>query len=69
MIEEIGIETGSPVTSHELLQPTELSYSLEPGRKLVPYYTFSIRALPSRAPVGVRVNAHSREARLLVNPE
>jgi len=68
-LEQIGIETGSPVTSHELLQPTELFYSMEPGRKLVPYYTFSIRALPSRAPVGVRVNAHSREARLLVNPD
>jgi hypothetical protein len=66
---QIGIETGSPVTSHELLQPAELFYSLEPGRKLVPSYTFSIRPLPSRAPVGVRVNAHSREAHLLVNPE
>jgi hypothetical protein len=35
----------------------------------VPYYTFSIRPLPGGVPVGVRVNAHSREARLLVNPD
>ena len=68
-LEQIGIETSSPVTGHELLNPPELFYSVEPGRKLVPYYTFSIRPLPGGVPVGVRVNAHSREARLLVNPD
>lgn len=67
-IEQIEIETGSAVTGFELLNATTLFYSVEAGRKLVPYYTFSVRPRPSGGPVSVSVNAHSREARLLVNP-
>lgn len=67
-IEQIEIDTGSHVTDHELMNPTTLFYRVEAGHKLVPYYTFSVRPLPSGLPVAVTVNAYSREARLLVNP-
>jgi len=66
-IEQIAIETGSPVTSYELKQPTTLLYSAE-GRTLVPYYTFNIESQPSGRREAVSVNAHSKAARLLVNP-
>jgi hypothetical protein len=65
---QIAIETGSPVTRYELINPTTLFYSVE-GRTLVPYYTFNIAPQPSGRPAAVRVNAHSKEARLLVDPQ
>ena len=61
-------DRSSQVTSYELMNSTTLFYSVEPGRKLVPYYTFNVVPQPSGSSAAVRVNAHSREARLLVNP-